>query len=207
MTGAVYLLILGCMAATFIGAWSTFIAMPVIAAAALFAVPILRNCTKGQFQSVALSVLGFLLVGWMLCHLGWLTHSREPYGALIFVVFATEICDVCAYLGGKLLGRRKFRSAISPNKTWGGALTALLVAMALPWLLAFSFPHFDATHKLLAGLIIGVGGQLGDLSISLIKRDLGIKDMGAALPGHGGLLDRVDSLLFVAPAFVHLLPL
>jgi phosphatidate cytidylyltransferase len=194
------------MAATLAGAWTTFAAMPIVAAVALFVVPILRNGTRGQLQSVALAILGFLLVGWMLGHLGWLTRSREPYGALIFVVFATEICDVCAYLGGKLLGRRKFRSAISPNKTWGGALTALLVAMALPWLLAFSFPHFGAAHKLLAGLIVGVGGQSGDLAISLIKRDLGIKDMGAALPGHGGILDRIDSLLFVAPAFVHLLP-
>ena len=79
--------------------------------------------------------------------------------------------------------------------------------MALPWLLTFSLPGFDTTPKLLAGAIIGVGGQFGDLAISLIKRDLGVKDMGAALPGHGGLLDRVDSLLFVAPAFVHLLPL
>lgn len=77
--------------------------------------------------------------------------------------------------------------------------------MALPWGLAFSFPHFDTLEKLLAGLIIGVGGQLGDLSISLIKRDLGVKDMGAALPGHGGILDRVDSLLLVAPAFVYLM--
>jgi phosphatidate cytidylyltransferase len=204
MTGAVYLLILACMALALGGAWSAFLAMPIIAAAALFVVPIVRNCTKGQLQSVALSLLGFLLIGWMLGHLGWLTRSREPYGALIFVVFATEICDVCAYLGGKLLGRRKFRSAVSPNKTWGGAFAAMMVAMALPWLLGFSFPHFTPTHKLLAGLIVGVGGQLGDLSISLIKRDLGIKDMGAALPGHGGLLDRIDSLLFVAPAFLHL---
>jgi phosphatidate cytidylyltransferase len=205
ITGVVYLLILAAAVATLANAWHTFAALPVIGVAAIFLVPILRNCTKDQLQSVALAVLGFMLVGWMLGHLGWLTRTREPYGAVIFVVFATEFCDVSAYVGGKMLGHRKFRSAISPNKTWGGSLTAFGVGMAMPWMLAFSFPHFGVREKLLAGLIIGVGGQLGDLAVSVIKRDLGIKDMGAVLPGHGGILDRVDSLLFVAPTFLHLL--
>jgi phosphatidate cytidylyltransferase len=207
ITGVAYLLILACTAATLIGAWQLFNAMPIIALAAIFLVPVARNRTAGQLQATALAVLGFVLVGWALAHLGWLARSRHPYGAVLFVIFATEICDVAAYLGGKLFGGRRMRDEISPKKTWYGSLTALTVAMALPWLLAFSLPGFNATEKLIAGLIIGFAGQVGDLAISLIKRDLGVKDMGAALPGHGGLLDRCDSLLFVTPAFVHLLRL
>jgi phosphatidate cytidylyltransferase len=205
ITGVVYLLILACMAATLAGAWQLFNAMPIIALAAIFLVPVARNRAAGQLQATALAVLGFILVGWTLSHLGWLARSRHPYGAVLFVIFATEICDVAAYLGGTLFGGRKMRNEISPKKTWCGSLTALALAMALPWMLAFSLPGFNATDKVLAGLIVGVGGQLGDLAISLIKRDLGVKDMGAALPGHGGLLDRCDSLLFVTPAFLYLL--
>jgi phosphatidate cytidylyltransferase len=76
--------------------------------------------------------------------------------------------------------------------------------MALPWALRFSFPFFGTTQLILTGLIVGIGGQLGDLAISVIKRDIGIKDMGAGLPGHGGILDRIDSLVYTAPLFFHM---
>jgi phosphatidate cytidylyltransferase len=77
--------------------------------------------------------------------------------------------------------------------------------MALPWLLRFTFPaFFDVKDLILIGLIVGIGGQLGDLAVSVIKRDLGIKDMGASIPGHGGILDRIDSLLYTGPLFFHL---
>jgi phosphatidate cytidylyltransferase len=68
----------------------------------------------------------------------------------------------------------------------------------------FSFPEFTPSELILTGVIVGIGGQLGDLSISVIKRDIGIKDMGALIEGHGGVLDRVDSLIYVAPLFFHM---
>jgi phosphatidate cytidylyltransferase len=183
-------------------------AMPIYAVAAIWIVPIARNRVAGQLQLVALAIVGFIYVGWTLGHLGFLANSRWPYGYLMYIVFAVEINDIAAYTFGKLTGRRPLRSNISPKKTWGGALGAIGVSLAMPWVLGFSFPAvFDWRAKVATGLIVGVGGQLGDLSISLIKRDLGIKDMGALIPGHGGILDRVDSLLFVAPLFVRLVNL
>jgi len=114
------------------------------------------------------------------------------------------LTDVAAFTFGKIFGRHPLRSEISPNKTWEGALGAVGVAMILPWLLRFSFPFFGAWQLILTGLIVGIGGQLGDLSISVIKRDIGTKDMAATISGHGGILDRIDSLVYAAPLFMHM---
>jgi phosphatidate cytidylyltransferase len=120
------------------------------------------------------------------------------------VIFATELSDVAAFTFGRIFGRHLLCPAISPRKTWEGAIGALTISLALPWLFRFSLPTFGPMDLVLAGLIIGIAGQLGDLSISAIKRELGTKDMGAAIAGHGGVLDRIDSLIYVAPLFMQL---
>ena len=104
---------------------------------------------------------------------------------------------------GKTLGNRKVAPNVSPGKTYAGAIggiasTVLVAGWIGPWLTLM-----NTTHSLWAGLIIGVAGFAGDLSLSAIKRDLKIKDFGATLPGHGGVLDRIDSLVFTAPLFFH----
>jgi phosphatidate cytidylyltransferase len=186
------------------GWYGLFMALPVFATSAMLLVPIVRNRVKGQLQAMSLGILGFVYLGWMFGHLSFLATYPRALGHILFLVFAVELNDVSAFTFGRLLGRHPLRSVISPKKTWEGALGALAVSMALPWLLRFSFPHFTPVQLLLTGLIVGVGGQLGDLSISVIKRDIGIKDMGAAIPGHGGVLDRIDSLIYVAPLFLHM---
>jgi phosphatidate cytidylyltransferase len=214
MTGAVYLGIVAVGFTSLVpqpqgnepghGWYGLFIALPVYAVALILLIPILRNRVKGQLQCVALAIVGFIYIGWMFGHLAFMANATDAYGYLLYILFATELSDVAAFTCGKLFGRRKFRSNISPKKTWGGALGALAVSMVLPWLLRFSFPHFGTLQLVLTGLIVGIGGQLGDLAISVIKRDIGIKDMGAGIPGHGGILDRIDSLIYVAPLFFHM---
>ena len=186
------------------GWYGLFMACPVYVVAMLVTIPVLRNRAKGQLQWVSLSIVGFIYLGWMLGHLSFLTNSKHALGYLLFLFFAVELNDVAAFTFGRFFGRHKLRSEISPNKTVEGSLGALVVSMALPWLLRFSFPQFGPLQLVLTGLIVGIGGQLGDLTISMIKRDIGIKDMGTAIPGHGGILDRIDSLVFVAPLFFHM---
>ena len=186
------------------GWYGMFMALPVYVIGAVLLVPILRNRSKGQLQQVALAIVGFVYFGWMFSHLGYLANSPYAYGYLLYLIFAVEVNDVAAFTCGKLFGRHKLRENISPNKTLEGSLGAVAISMLIPWLLSFSFPHFDPLHLILAGLIVGVGGQLGDLVISYIKRDIGIKDMGSVIRGHGGILDRVARMLFVAPIFFHM---
>jgi phosphatidate cytidylyltransferase len=189
------------------GWFGFFMAAPVFAIAFILLIPILRNRASGQLQALSLGIVGFIYVGWMFGHLGFLANSDHAYGYLLYLILAVGVNDVAAFTCGKLFGRpgrHPFRSSISPNKTWEGAVGALLVSMALPWLLHFSFPHFGTAQLLWTGVIVGVGGQLGDLSISVIKRDIGVKDMGAMIPGHGGVLDRIDSLIYTAPLFFHM---
>jgi phosphatidate cytidylyltransferase len=164
--------------------------------------PILRNSALGAVQRMSLGMVAFLYLGWMFGHLGFLANATNAYGYFCYLIFATEVNDVSGFTFGKIFGRHPLRSEISPRKTWEGALGALAISMALPWLLRFSFPFFGRWQLLLAGLIVGIGAPLGDLAISVIKRDLGAKDWGAAIPGHGGILDRIDSLIFVAPLFM-----
>jgi len=212
MTGAVNVGIMAVAASSLVddpllnrpGWYGLFMTLPVYIVSLILMIPIIRNRAKGQLQHVALAILGFIYLGWMFSHVGFLANSPHAYGYLLFLVLAVEGSDVAAFLAGKLFGRRKLRPEISPNKTWGGSLGALAVAMALPWIMRFSFPRFGALQLVLTGVIVGIGGQLGDLTISMIKREVGVKDMGTLIPGHGGVLDRIDSLIFVGPLFFHM---
>lgn len=211
LTGLVYLSILVLGIASympdprqdFLGWYGLFTALPAYVIAAIVLVPILRNRAKGQLQQVTLAIAGFLYFGWMFSHLGFLANATYAYGYILYLVFAVEINDIAAFTCGKLFGKHKLRENISPNKTIEGSIGAVLISMGLPFLLWFSFPHFEPWHLVLTGLIVGIGGQLGDLVISFIKRDIGIKDMGVVIRGHGGILDRIDSMIFVVPIFFH----
>jgi phosphatidate cytidylyltransferase len=215
MTGMVYLGIasLGASALTRdpntgrLGWYGLFMTLPVYAVASFILVPIARNRVEGQLQTISLAILGFTYIGWMFLHVTFLANLPDTCGYLFYLLLAVELNDVAAFTAGRLFGksgRHPLRSAISPKKTWEGSLGALVFSMALPWAMRFSLPHFGPLQLILTGLIVGIGGQLGDLSISVIKRDIGIKNMGGTIPGHGGVLDRIDSLIYTSPLFVHM---
>lgn len=185
------------------GEYALFMAMPVFVSAALVLVSILRNRPEGQLKAIALALFGFLYIGWMFGHVAFLANSRNAYGYLLYLLFAVELNDVAAFTCGKLFGRRPLCTNVSPWKTREGALGAVLVSAMFPLAVRFALPDFSALECVLAGLIVGIGGHLGDLSISVIKRDIGVKDMGTLIHGHGGVLDRIDSLLYAAPLFFH----
>jgi phosphatidate cytidylyltransferase len=146
----------------------------------------------------ALSHLAFLLV---------LPAAVNPHGGgaglVLYLLFLTEFNDVAQYVWGRTLGRHKVIPKVSPGKTVEGLLGGVATTIALAWLLAPRLTPLTPGEAVLAGVILGVGGFVGDVVISALKRDLGIKDSGTLLPGHGGILDRIDSLLYTAPLFFH----
>jgi phosphatidate cytidylyltransferase len=123
----------------------------------------------------------------------------------LFLMFLTQFNDVMQYVWGKLLGRRKIIFKVSPKKTWGGFLGGVATTTLLGGFLGPLLTPLIGWETWIAGLIIGASGFVGDVTISALKRDLGIKDSGNLIPGHGGILDRIDSLTYTAPLFFHYL--
>lgn len=133
-------------------------------------------------------------------------HAPQAGGAglVFFLLLATEANDVAQYVWGKLIGRRKIVPKVSPNKTWEGFIGGWATTAALIW---FAGPLFTPLHGVglaMVAALLPLAGFAGDVTMSAIKRDLGVKDTSALIPGHGGVLDRVDSLTFTAPLFFHL---
>jgi phosphatidate cytidylyltransferase len=166
--------------------------------------------TQGFLKAIGTLHWGLMLTVFSLGHLAYLlmlpdrdNPIADSAGLVLYLVFITEINDIAQYIWGKSCGRHPVTPTISPNKTWEGLLggiattTTLAVAIA-PWL-----TPFDWIHALGVGLIIGCAGFGGDIIMSALKRDLGVKDSGSLIPGHGGILDRLDSLTYTAPLFFH----
>lgn len=125
----------------------------------------------------------------------------EPAAYLVLIIFVSVwVCDSVAYFVGKAFGKHKIFPRVSPKKSWEGTIGGFVGAVvAFPLLACYLLPEIPMVHAIACGVIVGVLGQIGDLVESLLKRDVQVKDSSQILPGHGGLLDRFDSILFVAP--------
>lgn len=144
----------------------------------------------------ALTVVGGLYIGWSMAHLVALRQLADGLGWVWLALLSTWGTDSFAYLIGRQWGRRKLWPRLSPKKTWegffgsiGGGLLGAAGAAALF--------HLSWTASLIIGAIVPIVGMFGDISVSMMKRQVGVKDSSNLLPGHGGMLDRLDSLLFV----------
>jgi phosphatidate cytidylyltransferase len=184
-----------------------FVALFPLTVALLATGGLIPDQPKGYIQRVGLGVLGFALFGSALGNLGYMANDWNYRPILLLIIFAVELNDIFAYICGHLFGHRKFVPNTSPNKTVGGALGAIVLTAPL-FALGAHFVWFgtalDTPVRLLGlGIIVSIVGQFGDLMLSSIKRDLGLKDTAKLIPGHGGILDRFDSLILVAPAVFH----
>jgi phosphatidate cytidylyltransferase len=211
----------GAAAIPFAAVWVTetdfFWVGPVLALGALWLLAVMvaallvRGPQQRPLSAVAVTVFGCLYASALLAFIVPIRHGvhseAHPLASTALVVFplaVTWICDTCAMAAGTLVGGRKLAPVLSPHKTWsgaiGGVVGALIAALVFgPTVFNRLALHLPVTQLLTLGLVIAVAAQVGDVSESLFKREVGLKDSSALIPGHGGVLDRLDSLYFVVP--------
>jgi phosphatidate cytidylyltransferase len=147
--------------------------------------------------------IGFVV--WLMRTPANLPMPAGPAGLVFLLLVATEFNDVAQYCWGKLLGRHKITPTVSPNKTWEGFLGGWATTAALIWLIGPIFAPLAGLNLAIMAVLLPLAGFAGDVTLSAVKRDIGVKDSSHLIPGHGGILDRIDSLTFTTPLYFHLM--
>jgi phosphatidate cytidylyltransferase len=186
-----------------------FVALTPLIIVVIAAVSTSLDRPKGYIQRVAMASLSFLLFGTCLGHMGYLANDAHYRSLMLLLFFSILVNDIVAYIVGKSIGGPNLAPETSPNKTISGSLAAILVTTLLVLVLGVLVFPDGRLHSpwllLLLGIVISIAGQVGDLTVSAIKRDAGVKATGTWMPGRAGVLDRANSLLLSAPAMFHFL--
>lgn len=159
-----------------------------------------RRENSGVIVDISTTIFGILYVSWFLSFLIKIRYLTDGIGLLAFTIIITKLGDIGAYLVGTRFGKTPLIPHISPKKSVEGAMGGLIFSI-LGALISKVFLNLSYLHLVFIGIFLGILGQLGDLSESLMKRDCQVKDSGNIIPGMGGVLDLIDSLLFTAPTF------
>jgi phosphatidate cytidylyltransferase len=157
---------------------------------------------EGLFRMWAWTLTGILYIGWLI---SYMISIRVDAGRnwLFLMFFCTFGSDIAAYFVGKAFGKHKMAPTISPNKSWEGAIAGVLGSVVMSCLFTLETPvrvPLSIISAIVLGIVVSVFGQVGDLAESMLKRGTGVKDSGTIMPGHGGMMDRLDSLLFAGIA-------
>ncbi len=186
-------------------AWLNGATLAALGCISLAPVVFSRESLDEAFARSGAILLGVVACGWCLTRHLEVVYIAQGAGGILLLLGPIWACDSGAYFVGRAIGKRPLAPVVSPNKTWEGAVGGFVASVAA----AVAVGHLALDLPVLtgvgAGAIIGVFGQFGDLAESALKRGAGVKDSGRLIPGHGGLLDRLDSLTFAAPALYYFL--
>ena len=178
---------------------------PMVFLGAICMIPILRNSAKQMIQYLSLTLMCFSFLGWAFMHLGWLWQLEGGPYMVIDLIILTEVCDNLYLFLSRHIGKIKLFSRISPRRNLEAGMIAFSLTIFLAWCLRHLLPVRSEIFWISAGLVAALGGSLGDLVLSVIRRDLGIKDVGPFIIGRGDLLTIMDRMIFVAPIFYYVM--
>jgi phosphatidate cytidylyltransferase len=198
-----FLTLAGMVLAAAKGTKSDILLVLVVSVPLTFFLGLLRPRRENVSWAMAVTFLGIVWIGLGVTHAVLLREMHHGGGLVLDVLIGTFIGDTAAYFGGRAWGHRRLAPQISPNKTLEGLLTGIVGGTLAFWLFAVAYQHewFKGPDALLIGFCVALAGPVGDLFESLLKRSAGVKDSSNLIPGHGGVLDRIDSWLFTAPLY------
>ncbi len=170
---------------------------------------VIKGETDGFIKSAGVLHWAAMLTIFSVSHVAYLLVLPEKnveaggMGLVLYLLVMTQFNDVSQYVWGKLTGRHKIIPRVSPNKTWQGFIGGMVTITLVSMFIGPGLTPMNIIQSFVAGILISISGFFGDVVISSVKRDLGIKDSGSLIPGHGGIFDRMDSLIYTAPVFFH----
>lgn len=200
---AAYCGIIGLGLAIHAGVRELYNLAPMIFLGVISLIPILRNSAKQMIQYMCLTLLGFSFLGWSFMHLGWIWQlDGGPY-MVLHIIILTEVCDNIHLILSRHIGKIKLFSRISPRRNLEAGLISLAITLLLSFGLRHLLPDRSEIFWISTGLVAAWGGSLGDLVLSVVRRDLGIKDVGPFIIGRGDMVTVMDRMIFVAPIFYY----
>ncbi len=157
------------------------------------------------FTDLSATFFSSIYVGWLMSHIYLLSQTSSGFHFVLLVLAATWSTDTCAYFVGTNFGRHRLAPVLSPKKSVEGAVGGVAGSVIASVLVGYLSQHMPIINYVVVGLLAGTIGQIGDLAESALKRLAGVKDSGNVIPGHGGILDRFDSLILTAPVVYYFL--
>lgn len=197
--------IVGLALCTYFNRLDLYNLMPIIVLGFCCFVPLVRNSYKRMVQYISLTLLAFIFLGWSFMHLALLLRDPKGLYQIMYLIILTEFCDNTNLAIGKYFKSWHLFSMIDPKRTLGSTLTSVALTLALAFLMRQLLPDQSDLYWYTAGLIASLGGLWGDLVMSVIRRDAGVRIVGAFILGRGDFLHRMDRLIFVAPLYYYLM--